>query len=86
VDPSHSSRLVEQMIVESPVLPEVQVRLEVIAGGVTFDDGTTVKILTAADFNELGEAIVRFVQSSANAGAVCHRLLAYQEGVFLGKR
>ena len=80
--------LVETMVVEEPVLPDVTVELRIIMGGVTFEDGTIVKELTAADFNELGECKVRAILPTYVGGhaypAVCHVRLIYQDGVLIG--
>ena len=53
-------------------------------GGVTFDDGTLVKELTAADFDELGQASVRFLRPVDVQTSVCHMTKAYQNGVLVG--
>ena len=78
------STLIESGLVLSPVLPQVTVRLEIVVGGVTFDDGTLVKELTAADFNELGQASVRFLRPVDVQTSVCHMIKAYQNGVLVG--
>ncbi len=78
------TELVEMGLVLSPVRPGVTVRVEVHAGGVVFDDGTTIRELTAADFDELGRVKVRFLRPPAWKTSVCHRTQAYQDGVFLG--
>ncbi len=78
------STLIESGLVLSPVLPQVTVRLEIVVGGVTFDDGTLVKELTAADFDELGQASVRFLRPVDVQTSVCHMTKAYQNGVLVG--
>jgi hypothetical protein len=78
------SQLVEMAVVLSPVLLQVTVRLEIQVGGVLFDDGTTVKELTAMDFNELGEHRIRFIRPASARTSVCHTTTVYQSGVFLG--
>ena len=78
------STLVESGLVLSPLLPQVTVRLEIVVGGVTFDDGTLVKVLGAADFNELGQASVRFLRPADVQTSVCHTIKAYQKGVLVG--
>jgi hypothetical protein len=79
------SELVEMGIVLSPVLPGVTVKVQSHAGGITFDDGTVVKDLTAEDFDELGQASVRFLKPASAKTSVCHRTTAWQGGVFLGE-
>lgn len=83
-DYEDGSQLVEMCVVLSPVLPQVTVRLEIQVGGVLFDDGTTIKELTATDFNELGEHRVRFIRPASAKTSVCHTTTVYQSGVFLG--
>jgi regulation of enolase protein 1 (concanavalin A-like superfamily) len=78
------STMIESGLVLSPVLPQVTVRLEIVVGGVTFDDGTLVKELGPGDFNELGQASVRFLRPADVQTSVCHMIKAYQNGVLLG--
>jgi len=54
----------------NPVLADVTVELDTIVGGVMFDDGTTIKTLTASDFNALGQSKVRFIRP-ATARRLC---------------
>jgi hypothetical protein len=79
------SALIECGLVVSPLLQEVAVRLEILVGGVTFDDGTLVKTLTAGDFNEVGQASVRFLRPAGIQTSVCHLIEAYQDGILLGE-
>jgi hypothetical protein len=81
---SDGSTMIESGLVLSPVLPQVTVRLEIVVGGVIFDDGTLVKNLTAADFNELGQASVRFLRPADVQTSVCHIIKACQNGVLVG--
>ena len=78
------SRLVEMVLVLSPVRPQVAVHVDIIVGGITFDDGSLSKILQPADFGELGEARVRFIHPADAETSVCHKTRAYQGGVMLG--
>ena len=55
------SRLVETMEVLSPVLTNVTVQINIIVGGVTFDDGTTYRELLPSDFDALGQHPLRFL-------------------------
>jgi hypothetical protein len=66
------SQIVETGLVLSPVLPGVTVRLDVLAGGVIFDDGTLVRVLAAPDFDALGQTLVRFSRPSSSQTSVCH--------------
>jgi hypothetical protein len=78
------SELAETVIVLSPVLPDITIQIQIIMGGITFDDGTVYKELTAADFDELGQAKVRFLSSSQAITANCHTLAVVQGGAFVG--
>ena len=80
------SQLVEMLVVESPVLADVTIKISIKVGGVTFDDGTLEKILTAADLNALGEAPVRFIRAPGVQTSTCHRLFAYQGAALVGQR
>jgi hypothetical protein len=79
------SQLIEMGLVVSPVVPDVTVRVQTHAGGVTFDDGTVLKELTVADFDELGQAVVRFLKPASAKTSVCHRTTVWQGVVFLGE-
>jgi hypothetical protein len=71
------SRLVETMVILSPVLSDVTVQLRVIVGGVTFDDGTTYRELSATDFDALGQYKLRFILP-ASVPANCHSITVIQ--------
>lgn len=53
---SDGSQLVEMKIILSPVLPDLSLQLNMLVGGITFDDGTTSRTLTPASFDALGQA------------------------------
>jgi hypothetical protein len=72
------SQLVKVLIVLSPVLPDLSVRLDTLVGGVTFDDGTTSKTLTPADFDSLGQCVVYFIRAANVQTSVCHSLSVFQ--------
>jgi len=78
------STLVEILLVESPVIPDVSARLDVIVGGVMFEDGTLNKVLTAADFDALGECRVRFIRPATAETSICHSLTVLQGAVTVG--
>lgn len=62
----------------------MQVQLGIFVGGVTFDDGTIYRTLTAADFNEAGVATYRLIQPADAKGSVCHWTRIYQNNVYVG--
>jgi hypothetical protein len=78
------SELVEMGLVISPLRSEVTVKLEVHVAGVLFEDGTTVQVLKARDFDELGRAKIRFLRPASAKTSVCHRTKAFQGDSLLG--
>jgi len=50
------------------------VQINIIVGGVTLDDGTTCRELTASDFDALGQCTVRFLMARGVQTANCYRL------------
>jgi hypothetical protein len=72
------SQLVEMLVICSPVPPDVTFEIDTIVGGITFDDGTTTKILTATDFDNLGRCSVRFIRPATARTSVCHSIKAFQ--------
>ncbi len=62
------------------------VNLKIFVGGVTFEDGTVEKNLTAADFSATGEYVYFLVRPKACTTSVCHTTKVYQAGVLVGQR
>ncbi len=83
---SDGSQLVEMTMICSPVEPDVTFVLEPIVSGIMFDDGTTTKTLTAANFDALGQCLVRFIRPAVVRTSVCHSIKAYQGGYQIGYR
>jgi hypothetical protein len=78
------SELVEMGVVLSPLLPRIRVQIQLLAGGVIFEDGTVNRVLGAADFDSLGRASVRFIRPPTFKTSVCHRIRVYNRDVFIG--
>jgi hypothetical protein len=78
------SQIVEMVLICSPVFPDLTVRIDTIVGGITFDDGTTTKILTPADFDALGQSTVRFLRPASARTSVCHSIKVYQGSDLVG--
>jgi hypothetical protein len=79
------SRIVEMKVVMSNLQPDTEVHLEIFVGGVVFQDtGATSRVLTAADFDELGVATVIFVQAPWSQTSTCHKLYVTQGSSVLG--
>lgn len=74
------SQLVEVSILLGNVPADIIVKLEVFVTGVTFEDGTCVKTLTADDFDDDGMCAVRFIRIRGSQTSVCHRTSIYQDG------
>jgi len=80
------SQLVEMLVISSPVETNVVFEVQAIAGGVMFEDGTTVKTLTATNFDALGQCPVRFIRPASAATSVCNSIKAYQGNYQIGYR
>jgi hypothetical protein len=78
------SQLIEMTLVSTPVLPQISIRVDLVVAGVIFEDGTISRVLTAADFNPLGEATVRFLRPESARTSVCHKTRVFQGPTFLG--
>lgn len=78
------SRLVEAMLIMSPVIGTATVQIRIIVGGVTFDDGTTYRELNASDFDALGQYKVRFLMPVGVQTANCHRIVMMQGATRVG--
>ena len=79
------SDMIEAMLILSPVLPDITVDLQVLVSGVTFDDGTVTRTLTASDFDALGICRVRFIRAAGVITSVCHTTKVYQNGKLIGR-
>jgi hypothetical protein len=79
------TELIEMGLVLSPVLPGVEIEVKLIVGGVVFENGTVIRRLRAVDFNELGEATVRFLRPALAKTSVCHRVRVWEGPVLLGE-
>lgn len=80
------TKLVEMLLILSPVPPDLSIQLEIFAGGVLFDDGTTTRWLSKDDFDVLGQTTVRFIMPEDAVSSVCHRTNVYQNGQLIGSR
>ncbi len=68
------SEIVEMPVLVSDVVPGMTMTLRIVVAGVTFDDGSLVRVLTAADFDELGRAKVRFIRNNGVSTSSCYTL------------
>ena len=72
------------MLILSPVPQDITVLIHVVVGGITFDDGTTDRTLTAADFDMLGQYKFRFIVPAGARTANCHTIKVMQGQTLLG--
>ena len=78
------SQLAEVVLFLGSVPPDLVVKLEIFVAGVFFEDGTRLRDLTAADFDEDGVCRIRFLRSAGITTSVCHYTRFYQGGVKIG--
>jgi len=78
--------IINVTIPSSPVISDnITLDLKIILTGVFFEDGSTTKVLTSADFNETGQAVVTFIKTSAaRKTSACHYINGYQNGQYIG--
>jgi hypothetical protein len=81
---SDGSRLVEVGLVLSPIVPNATLHVSMLAGGITFDDGTIVRDVSANDFDILGESKLRFLMPASAETANCHTISVTDDGVVVG--
>lgn len=78
------SRLIGTPIILSEITPDTRVEVEIFVNGVTFEDGTTLKVFTAGDFDEFGRVYVKFIHPAGLATSFCHRIHVYRGDHYLG--
>ncbi|MDA3874671.1 MAG: hypothetical protein PF795_12020, partial [Kiritimatiellae bacterium] len=74
------SVLVEAYIRLSHIPDDLSVKIHVFKSGVTLDDGTVNRILTADDFDEFGRYRFFMIRSPDVNGGNCHRISLSQAG------
>ena len=79
------SQLVEVSLLLGAVPDGTTVTLSIFVSGVTFEDGTRTKTLTASDFDENGHCTVRFIRARGVKTSVCHSTRIYQDGKLIYK-
>jgi hypothetical protein len=77
-------RVVEVRLQLGNVTPDIRVVLTIFVSGVTFEDGTLVKVLTAADFDADGVCRYRLLQSPGSTSSTCHTTRIYQGSTYVG--
>ena len=74
------SQLINVSLLLGAIPEGTSVKLEIFVSGVTFDDGTRTKTLTADDFDSDGHITLRFIKARGVTTSVCHRTYIYQDG------
>lgn len=67
-----------------PVPDDLVVTLDIFKAGVTFEDGTLFRTVTAADFNSDGTYTYYMLRPPTTSGSVCHRVRVHQGNTYLG--
>ncbi len=83
---SDGSSLVEMHLVLSDFPEGFRAKISIFAAGVTFEDGTLERWITAADFDAQGQLKMRFIMAAGSYTSVCHRLYIYQGDTLLETR
>ncbi|MBE6382861.1 MAG: hypothetical protein E7049_07620 [Lentisphaerae bacterium] len=79
------SQLVNVSLLLGAIPEGTSVKLEIFVSGVTFDDGTRTKTLTADDFDSDGHITLRFIKARGVTTSVCHSTKIYQNGTLIYK-
>ncbi|RRK01627.1 beta-glucosidase [Opitutaceae bacterium TAV3] len=65
-------------------VPEnLRIVLSIFKAGVTFDDGTRTRTITAADFDENGMYVYYMLRPASTSGSVCHHVKFYDGDIYL---
>jgi hypothetical protein len=79
------SALVSAYIYLSEVPEDLSIDIQVWKSGVTFEDGTVWRTITAEDFDELGRYRFYMLRSPGVSGGNCHRYWIQQDGQDIGQ-
>lgn len=80
------TQLIEAVIVMDPVIDEIEAKYDILTPGVTFDDGSLHRTITAADLDETGTVRLTFLRSPDVRASTCHLIRIYQGDYLLGFR
>ena len=80
---SDGTKLIEGKIILSDIPADLKITLYISTAGTTFLDGTVVKTLTAADFDENGVCRYQLLKAADSPTSTCHTIDFYQGGVKL---
>jgi hypothetical protein len=76
--------MVSAYIILNEVPEDLNVEIQVFKSGVTFDDGTLWRTITAEDFDEQGRYQFFMLRAPGVNGGNCHRFWFEQEGIVIG--
>jgi hypothetical protein len=77
------SVMVQSQISLSEVPDNLRINLKIFVAGVTFDDGTIERWVTAADFDEYGVYKYRMIRAPGAYTGSCHNIKLYQDNTLL---
>ena len=72
-------------VIVNRLTDDTAVKISITTQGVTFDDGTIVKTLTKADFDEYGRIYLKFIYPAGVSGSICHVVQVYEGATYLGQ-
>lgn len=78
------SKLYGVPVIVNRLTDDTRIEVAITTAGVTFEDGTTFKILTKADFDEYGRIYLKFIYPDGVSGSICHRIRIFEGDVDLG--
>jgi hypothetical protein len=79
------SALWENRMVTKNVPDDVDIHIHVFTSGVTLDDMTINRWITADDIDEIGEYNFKMIRPDSVTASTCHTIKSYQDGVYLGQ-
>jgi hypothetical protein len=79
------SKLYGVPVIVNRLTDDTVVKIAITTQGVTFEDGTTVKTLTKADFDEYGRIYLKFIYPAGVDGSICHVIHVYEGTTDLGQ-
>jgi len=80
------SRIMDMPISAGDLPAGAMIRLRIFVAGVTFEDGSTEKWISAEDLDAHGQITVRFIYPEGQPTSVCHTLEVWQGGEIIATR
>ena len=79
------SALIGVPIIVNNLTDATRVEVEIFVNGVTFEDGTILKVLTKVDFDAYGRVYLKFIYPADVNTSICHRIHVYEGDQYLGQ-